>query len=490
MPDKTSVFSLVAASLLAMGMTSNRSLAGEWDGLSFGVGGGYGISNNELKFGPRPETTGVGGGLDIDGLGGTGGFFTLGAGYDRVLMNKFVVGAFIDYDFSDIETTAGIAIPPLAGLNASARFRIENQLSVGGKLGYLASPSTLFFATGGYAHAETSDLDANVSGLGFSGSGKLATVGSFNGHFFGGGVETLIGNGFSVKAEYRYTSLDAESATILPGSGASEFVSASIKPQIQTARFSLNYRFGDGASDVAKEPAPGYVSSSWTGPYLGIGSGYSVANNKATISDRSTPPGSLFNVVVDGIGSDGGFISGTIGYDFQFAPRYVVGAFFDADYSNLSHRNKLSLSSGGSGIGGGTTTEFDDILMLGGRLGYLVTPDTLLFGSVGYANAGMGSTALGINVFGTGAGVELIDGNRFDGVFFGGGIETKIWDQLSLKAEYRYIDLGSENMTLLPNDFPEINQLVSTKFDPSIQMGRISLNYRFGGRDAPTVPLK
>ncbi len=196
------MFPLVAASVLAMGLTSNHVFAGEWDGFSFGVGGGYGIANNELKIGPRPETTGLGGGLDIDGLGGTGGFFTLGAGYDHVLLNKFVVGAFIDYDFANIETTAGIGIPPLGDLNASARFRIDNQLSIGGKLGYLVSPSTLFFATGGYAHAETSDLDARVSAGGFSDGGKLATVGSFNGHFFGGGVETLIGKGFSVKAEY------------------------------------------------------------------------------------------------------------------------------------------------------------------------------------------------------------------------------------------------------------------------------------------------
>ncbi len=148
------------------------------------------------------------------------------------------------------------------------------------------------------------------------------------------------------------------------------------------------------------------------------------------------------------------------------------------------------MSDGVDTIGGGTSTKIDNILMLGGRLGYLATPDTLLFGSVGYANAGMGSTTLDIDFLGAGGGVELIDGRRFDGVFFGGGIETKIWDQLSLRAEYRYVDLGTESMKLLPHDFPEINEFISTKFDPSIQMGRISLNYRFGGREAPAAPLK
>jgi outer membrane immunogenic protein len=45
-------------------------------------------------------------------------------------------------------------------------------------------------------------------------------------------------------------------------------------------------------------------------------------------------------------------------------------------------------------------------------------------------------------------------------------------------------------MSLLPNDAPEINEFISTKFDPVIQMGRLSINYRFGGRDEASVPLK
>src|SRR3954451_9823177 len=115
--------------------------------------------------------------------------------------------------------------------------------------------------------------------------------------------------------------------------------------------------------------------------------------------------------------------------------------------------------------------------MVGGRVGYLTAPDTLVFASVGYANAGMDPTTANIVIGGASEGLVLIDGKRFSGVFVGGGIETKIWDSLSLRAEYRYIDLGSERMTLLPNDLPEINEAISTTFDPTIQMGRLSLNY-------------
>ena len=489
MSNKPRIAALMTASAFALGAVSSQASANDWEGFSLGIGGGYGMANNELKVGPGPEETGISGGLDVNGLSGTGGFFTLGVGYDHVLFGPLVVGAFVDYDFADIESKASLGIPPLDNLNATAKFKIDNQLSVGARVGYLVSPTTLFFSTVGYAHVETSDVDASVTTNGGGGGGTLASVGSFNGYFFGSGVEAMIGKGFSVKAEYRYTSLQAEDATILPGSGISDVLSASIKPQIQTARLSLNYRFGDGKQDVIDNSIPP-ITSSWTGPYIGIGTGYSVANNKATLQDRSPSPGSIFNVVVDGIGSDGGFISGTVGYDFQFKPKFVIGAFFDADLSNLHHSNKLNLSGGGDSLGASSSTEFDNILMIGGRLGYLVTPDTLLFGSVGYANAGMDETDLHIGINGEGGSFTLIDGNRFDGVFFGGGIETKIWDSLSLRAEYRYVDLGSQNMMLLPNELPEINQVVSTKFDPTIQMGRLSLNYRISNLTDTAAPLK
>ena len=108
--------------------------------------------------------------------------------------------------------------------------------------------------------------------------------------------------------------------------------------------------------------------------------------------------------------------------------------------------------------------------MVGGRLGYLTTPDTLLFVSGGYANAGMEKTM--ISILGEGSGV-LYDSKRLSGAFIGAGLETKIWDSLSLKAEYRYIDLASEELPL----FAQPGAL-SAHIDPDIQTGRLSVNWR------------
>lgn len=493
---KRSLAVLLIASSAAASALATPGFANEWDGLSVGIGGGYGMTKNDFNVGTGPAISGLGldAGLGIKGFGGTGGFFTLGAGYDHVLFGTWVVGAFVDYDFSDIDTNIG-AGSQLGNFDANINFKIENQLSVGGRLGYLVAPSTLFFSTFGYAHAESSDITARFSSGGSSAGGTLAGVGSFNGYFLGGGVETLISNGFSIKGEYRYTSLGSERLDILPGSGASEFITGAIKPQIQTGRVSLNYRFGDGKTEAPDNSIPP-VTSSWTSAYLGLGGGYGVANNTLKLSDRFEPdPGSVFSAGIP-FGHDGGILFATIGYDYQINPMFVVGVFGDADYSHLKQRNSLTLSlDEDAELHGGTKTEFKNMLMVGGRIGYLARPDTMLFVSGGYASVDAGATnlSLGASIEGTeveGGSTTLIGGRHFDGGFIGGGIETRLNDSLSLRAEYRYIDLGSETVRLLPNDLPEINEVVSTKFDPDIQMGRLSINYRFGGNTAEPAPLK
>jgi outer membrane immunogenic protein len=435
------------------------------------------ITNNEFTFGSGSILGDAA--ISIDGISGSGGLLTFSAGYDHEVLGSLVVGTFVDYDVADIDSKIGIS-DPLFGSNANINFKITDQLSVGARLGYLVSWTTLFYTSFGYAHVQTSDLNASATTPFGSAGGTIASVGGFDGYFIGGGVETLISNGFSIKAEYRYTSLEAENATFAPSTGLNGLVTASIRPQLQTARVSLNYRFGDGKSEKVDNSIPP-VTSSWTAPYMGVGTGYSVASNDVTLAGKTALPAAIN---IDGMGSDGGFISFTLGYDYQLSHKFVVGAFADADYSNMHHNNGISISSFGSTLNVGTKAEYDNILMLGGRLGYLVTPDTLLFASGGYANAGLGDTrldaAITIPGFGsTSASGVLIDGKRFSGGFVGGGVETRINDALSLKAEYRYIDLGSEDMTLLPGT-PVINSVLETKFDPAIQMGRISINWRIG----------
>ena len=47
----------------------------------------------------------------FDGIGGEGVFGTLSAGLDYQINNRWVIGAFFDYDFSSIDTTINLSVP-------------------------------------------------------------------------------------------------------------------------------------------------------------------------------------------------------------------------------------------------------------------------------------------------------------------------------------------------------------------------------------------
>lgn len=440
----------------AVWAVSIPALANGWEGLSLGVGGGYGMADSRVHdsvsaFGTTLSET-------SDGVPASGGFFTLSAGYDHALLGTLVVGGFVDYDFAD--------------LGSKSAYELGNQLSVGGRLGYLVAPTTLFFSTFGYAHAESAD----ISSFGFS--DLHSSTGSFDGYFVGGGVETLIGGGFSVKAEYRYTSLQSEGVTT--GFDPIGSLTTTLRPQIQTARLSLNYRFGNGKHEPVDNSIPP-VTSSWTAPYMGVGAGAGTADTKAGIGEE---------LGFGHLANDGAFLTFNAGYDYQLNSRFVVGAFGDASYTNFGYDADLKISAGGLSESETVHNNFENLLMVGGRIGYLTAPDTLLFVSGGYANAGLSDTRFNLRFNDVTVDSAVVDGRRFSGGFVGGGIETRINDSLSLKAEYRYIDFGDEDLSARSTSFPGAG-IEGVKFDPVLQIGMLSLNWRLGNPSAASdAPLK
>ena len=461
----------------------------DWTGPYIGIGAGYGISRDDVSFAPGPALGGlIAGNLSIDGFANTGGFFSLSAGYDYQVNRSLVVGAFIDYDISNMSLDTSISVPGL--FNASAGSEIENQLFLGGRVGYLASPSTLFFVSAGYARVETSDVTFAADAGGIGVTGVLAAIPTLEGYFIGGGAETKIGHGFSIKAEYRYTDLSEENFELLPGLGLAPFLTSTIDTTIQTGRISLNYRFGEGGASSA-DSSDAAIARSWTGAYGAISAGYGAASSELSLSN--TPLVAPFNATVDGAGSKGGVFGIGVGYDYQVNRSIVVGALAEWQLARLQNEISANFAAGGVTLGGQIETEVEDVFYLGGRVGYLASPDTLVFVSAGYANAQLDDTTFSGSLdLGGGpltATATLIGGERFSGLFLGGGIETRLTGSLSLKAEYRYVDFGSEQVTLLPDIAPAINALVSTEVDPTLHLGMVSLVYRFGAEERAT-PLK
>jgi outer membrane immunogenic protein len=209
----------------------------------------------------------------------------------------------------------------------------------------------------------------------------------------------------------------------------------------------------------------------WTGFYLGAGGGGGATSQdlKAIFSSAAGGGGSAF-AEADGIGGMGGFGTLQVGYDRQFLPRWVAGVFFDYDFDSIDSSFKV----GATGLG---TLKFPfnltDQWTVGGRVGYLVNPYTLVYGLGGYTEAHF----------------DLPTGTHngtFSGFSAGAGIETNLMGSWFLKGEYRFS--GFESQTIFGADFGACsvgNVRVSpcnhfrVTDQPDVQTGRLVLSYKF-----------
>lgn len=232
--------------MIGLAVAPTEARAGDWTGAYLSIGGGYGSVNHELNLTPGPAAAGIGFDLAFDGIGGDGGFFSVGVGGDVQINQHVVIGGLFEYDWTRYESELTAFVNPGFGtLTAGADVEVEDQWSLGGRVGFLPSERTLWFLTFGYTRVDVSDLRFNVAVPGFAISDTLLGIDDFSGWFLGGGVETKLTESISLKAEYRYTSLDSEKVQILPKlvPQINDFVKADLEPTVQTGRIALVYRF-------------------------------------------------------------------------------------------------------------------------------------------------------------------------------------------------------------------------------------------------------
>jgi outer membrane immunogenic protein len=217
---------LLASEAVADGMPKSTAgppaqccaAAPSWNGFYLGAGIGAGAVVHDIDVNAAGTSV-----LGFDGIGGEGIFGTVIAGFDRQIAPHIVAGAFFDYDFSNISTDLNVG----AGL-LSGSLDHKHSWSVGGRVGYLTSPATLWYGLAGYTQA-TFDLSSNIGSL---------DLPEFNGYFVGGGVESILRDGWSLRAEYRFTQFDSESLFSVPG-----VIDVNMEPSMHTARLALTYRF-------------------------------------------------------------------------------------------------------------------------------------------------------------------------------------------------------------------------------------------------------
>jgi outer membrane immunogenic protein len=227
-----------------------------WTGCYVGGGWGYGMTNNEsylvtdpglvrassdLTQGGRGWLATVQGGCDYQfGLGGFG--------------NRFVVGAFIDGDWTNIRGNHTGDMPSLVGLASVDTQTLNSQWAVGGRAGYLITPQLLTYFSGGWSQANFSGATYRFQtspGL----TGEHINSQTYNGWFLGAGDEYALSflPGLFWKTEYRFTSFDSKDVPVLFNTtGLSNGYRERTHFYEQTVRSELVYRFNWGAPLVAK----------------------------------------------------------------------------------------------------------------------------------------------------------------------------------------------------------------------------------------------
>ena len=281
-----------------------------------------------------------------------------------------------------------------------------------------------------------------------------------------------------------------------------------------------------------KEPvgAP-VVAPMWTGFYAGLNAGgtwanrsYQIASAPYYLGSTNTGPNPSGNpdysaAAILGIaGSQSanslGFIGGgQFGYNYQFAGSFLAGVEADiqgiagngsgGSYwrntsvlgENLFHHNYLSNVS--------VSSNLDYLGTVRGRVGYLITPTALVYGTGGLAYGGVNLSYTGSQIgynhnqdYATiSPGYKAVNQTQV-GWTAGGGVEWMFMSNWSAKAEYLYYDLGSVTTATgytiaakVRGVDPQINLInssqASSRFNGNI--ARLGVNYHFNFSAAPAV---
>ena len=208
--------------------------------------------------------------------------------------------------------------------------------------------------------------------------------------------------------------------------------------------------------------APPY---NWSGFYIGgnLGAGWSRASFSDTIGSTFT---STTNTQFLG--------GGQVGVNYEFYGGVVVGA--EAVFDWLPNTQNTTTATAPGGVTGTATFNNRWLTTATGKLGY-AWDRVLLYGKGG--GAWVGANSPGITVGGAPASFTSTSTNNF-GWTAGIGVEWAFWGNWSARAEYDYIGLQNQSVTVTPGT-PTFGGDVISINNRNIQMVTAGVNYKFGG---------
>jgi outer membrane immunogenic protein len=202
--------------------------------------------------------------------------------------------------------------------------------------------------------------------------------------------------------------------------------------------------------------------SGWHGFYVGAHGSY--LDTDTDYANPATPEQSF----------SGAMLGIQAGFNFDIGPNWILGLEADISWGNLDEfiRDGNFLTEDG---------QIDTSGTLRARLGYLASPDVLLYATGGLAwnELEQGLTCPAAAAFGicavTGA-FDVRSSETFMGWVVGGGVEFQIAPKWSLKAEAMAGDYGSADYTATVPVFGTSTTAVGQNLNVLVQFG---VNYHF-----------
>lgn len=218
-----------------------------WTGLHMGVGlGGQFTSSASSALADDDYTDTF---LETQGdLDAGAAFVTLDAGYDYQIMENWVVGAFANLDFSSGSDSHGVSNEIDS---FSSRVEWGNSWGVGLRVGYLVNQRLLLYVLGGYGQQDITATNPHTVDDGSNNEDDRFEAGGWQGSgFVGGGIEALLRENLSLKAEYRYARYPGFRGSgeavgfLVPQNGEDDFQSVDVdETDSHTIRAVLSWRF-------------------------------------------------------------------------------------------------------------------------------------------------------------------------------------------------------------------------------------------------------
>lgn len=443
-----------------------------WTGFYVNAGAGYGEWNANTTS--RFAGTGTCDLCSNQIQGGRGFFGRAGIGFDYQFTDHLVAGVFGDGSFGEQNG--------LVGVNTYTANTDQNwSWAAGGRVGWLLTPSLFLYGNAGFtqAHFTNANLYSSATGA-FSGD----TFPGFtaDGWFAGAGFETMFAPGWFWRTEYRFADYGART---LAAAGGVPVDDLHFHPIQQTITSGLVYKFGWPGSGAPSLPSfaqimdgfgPAPAASNWTGVYADAGIGYGLWS--ANSITRSTATGACIVCVTQRVGGRGVFGTVGAGYDYQLTNKIVVGVLGDYDPSDIrgtieDQANSLAASVSQSWA-----------WAAGARLGWLVSPDVLTYTKAGFTQARFGGAGLQSTTTGTPAGLYT-PGFTTNGWFLGGGVEAQFAPGWFWRADYRYAEYGSREIS----ELPAAAGTSIIHFRPEEQTATLGLVYKFNWAAPAPAPV-